>query len=103
MSEAVGDRCYLLTPPGAAAIAVIRVIGPTAKSIVDRVFRPAPGCKHQIEEIGPLLYGRIEGADGETIDDVLVTRTDTHRTIDAVASFAVDLTTRGGVRVVERV
>ena len=103
MSEAVGDRCYLLTPPGAAAIAVIRVIGPTAKSIVDRVFRPAPGCKHRIEETGPLLYGRIEGSDGETVDDVLITRTDTHRTIDAAAFSAFDLTTHGGIRVVERV
>ena len=62
MSEAMGDCCYLLTPPGAAAIAVIRVIGPTAKSIVHRVFRPAPGCRHRIEGIGPLLYGRIEGS-----------------------------------------
>lgn len=103
MTGAVGDRCYLLTPPGAAAIAVIRVVGPTAQSIVDRVFRPPLGGKNKMEEIGPLWYGRIEGSDGETIDDVLVTRTNTQPTPYTDPSAAFDLTTHGGIRVTERV
>ena len=101
MIDVLGNRSYLLTPPGTAAIAVIRVVGPTARSIVDRLFRSATDSKRRLGRIGPILYGRIEGTDGELVDDILVSRADMHDTADAESHAAFDLTTHGGVRVVE--
>lgn len=101
MIDAVGNRSYLLTPPGAAAIAVIRVVGPRAQSIVDRVFRSTTHSKRRLVQIGPILYGRIEGTDGEAVDDVLVSRAYEQDKADAESHAAFDVTTHGGVRVVE--
>lgn len=101
MIDVVGNRSYLLTPPGTAAIAVIRVVGPTAQSIVHRIFQSATDSKRRLVQVGPILYGRIEGPDGESVDDVLVSRVDGHDKADGESHAAFDLTTHGGIRVVE--
>jgi tRNA modification GTPase len=61
----------IATPPGAGALAIVRVSGPDAVAIGDRVFRgTAP--------LGPVAgytvhYGSIVGTDDERFDEVLVT------------------------------
>ncbi|MGQ1890679.1 tRNA uridine-5-carboxymethylaminomethyl(34) synthesis GTPase MnmE [Thermophagus sp. OGC60D27] len=64
--------CAISTAPGAGAIAVIRLAGPEAFSIAEKVFRPA--SKHKIISDQPaqtLLYGTI--SDGiNDIDEVVV-------------------------------
>ena len=61
--------CALSTAPGIGAIAVIRVSGKDALSVVSRVFsKPLEeSASHQA------LFGRIRNASNEIIDEVLVT------------------------------
>lgn len=60
----------IATPPGSGAITVIRVSGPDTFSKVDLIFRG----KKRISECKThtIHYGTIVAADGEVIDDVLV-------------------------------
>ncbi len=62
------DTISALATPAGGAIAVIRLSGPKAITIVQRVF------SRDITEAkgGTLHYGEIKGEDGETIDDVIV-------------------------------
>lgn len=61
----------IATPPGAGALAIIRVSGPDAVAIGDRVFRGtaplAPAGGYTVH------HGSIVGPDGEQFDEVLVT------------------------------
>jgi len=61
----------LATPPGEGALAVIRISGPQALSIADALFR---GSKSP-SAIGDrcVAFGRIIDAQGEVIDEVLLT------------------------------
>ena len=43
MTAGVSHRVVVLTPPGAGAIGVVRLIGPDSVSILNRAFRPASG------------------------------------------------------------
>ena len=94
----------VLTPPGAGAIAVIRVGGADSESIIRRVFRAATGENRSaplspgdsLPDPGRLRYGKIV-ADDEVIDDVVIS------TIDIAGASIWDICTHGGVRVVERV
>ena len=60
--------CAISTPYGAGGIAVIRVSGEEAISIVDRIF----SGRKQLAEVTPntVHYGKIQRAD-ETLDEVL--------------------------------
>lgn len=61
----------IATPPGAGALAIIRVSGPDAIGIGDRVFRgtaPLGGAGGYT-----VHHGSIVGPDGEQFDEVLVT------------------------------
>ena len=86
-----------LTPPGVGAMAVIRIAGTDAHSVLRRIFQPHSG--HWPAEVDPqrLMYGRLVDR-GDTIDDAIVVvsghRADRH---------IVDMTVHGGVRVVERI
>lgn len=89
----------LLTPPGSAAIGVIRVEGADAVDAVSQVFQPrgeAPFADTRPEQT---RYGLIQ-TNRETIDDVLVTleKQPTHAT-----PTRVDIHAHGGVRVLERI
>ena len=123
MNRRDATRCMLLTPPGAGAIAVIRVIGPAATRIVEQVFVPGPRpvpVRLQAQGLGhpPLVesgrsqdrgllrrwtdelddrirYGRVIDA-GRDLDDALVSAT----FVAGVRAF--DLCVHGGVRIVER-
>ncbi len=63
----------IATPPGKGGVAVIRISGPDAFGIADRMFLPASG--HRLSEAPPRL--QIRGdilLNGEAIDDGLATR-----------------------------
>ena len=62
------------TPPGEGGIAIIRVSGPASLAIAGEVFRPMRAgdpCEYAGYTVH---YGKIvESADGEVVDDGLVT------------------------------
>lgn len=102
MTPAVGasTRCLLLTPAGMGAIAVIRVCGPRAVAVVGELFRPvSAGRAPVLDPLQPqrLIYGRIV-VEGETLDEVIACAT-----VGSDDVVQVDISTHGGLRVVERV
>ena len=61
----------LATHPGMAAIAVIRICGPLAFDVVEKVFRPAGG-KVLKDAVGySILFGKLHDS-GKVIDEVLL-------------------------------
>lgn len=85
----------LLTPPGAGAIGLIRVLGASSEPLVSEIFRPARGELLTATKPGSLRYGTIVDGD-EVLDDVLVVRHEVNRTP------CVDISAHGGIRVIER-
>ncbi len=104
MTASGTTRSFLLTAPGAGAIGLIRLTGPDALSILERVFRSArvPPDVVKAEGTASLLandrlrYGTLVTDDEEVIDDVLVCR------VSAAEPPAFDISVHGGVRVVQR-
>ena len=60
----------LATPPGAGAIAVIRLAGPDAIALTDRIFKGKILAKQPSHTAH---FGRIEDAQGKPVDEVLAT------------------------------
>lgn len=87
----------VLTPPGAGAIAVLRVWGSGADQIIDGSFRPARGCGLGMTAVGRLRYGVLSCA-GEMLDDVVACVVSREG-----ETCTVDLCLHGGIRVIERV
>lgn len=87
-------RACLLTPPGAGAIAVIRISGPRAGPIVADLFRPLAGGPLP-EFTNRLVYGMVI-VDESPIDEVLAGAA-------AGSDKAIDLCCHGGIRIVERI
>lgn len=88
-------KCHaaVMTPPGAAAIATIRLIGPDSIGILKRIFRSDGGRAIDLADPDRLMFGTIK--DGpDTIDQVIVSA-DADRT-------EVDINCHAGRRVVER-
>lgn len=58
------------TAPGAGSVGVIRISGPLAKHLLERVFRPS---SPRFTDFVPRMmhHGRIVDAEGRTLDDVL--------------------------------
>ena len=64
--------CAISTAPGVGGIAVIRVSGPDAFKICDRIFRPKKAGKSlSTQKAYTLTYGSIVGNNDETIDEVI--------------------------------
>ena len=63
--------CAIATAPG-GAIGVIRVSGPEAIELTSRVFRPVSGLPFMERKPYTLTFGSIHSAEGEVIDEVLV-------------------------------
>lgn len=59
------------TPYGKGGVAVIRISGPDASEIGDRVFFSRSGKKLSERETGRLYYGEIRDASGDSVDDVM--------------------------------
>ena len=65
--------CAVATPPGTGGIAIIRVSGPDAITICDKIFAPfQTGKRLYTQPAGTVIYGTIHD-NGETLDNVLVT------------------------------
>ena len=63
--------CAISTAPGVGGIAVVRVSGPDAFKICDRIFRPKKvGKSLSTQKAYTLTYGSIVGNNDETIDEV---------------------------------
>jgi len=103
MRPSSGHQAFLLTPSGAGAIAVIRVVGPDAPMVVSEIFRGKGTTRLTGAFADQLLYGLV--VDGEeVIDDVLVSRAAPMVVGETESAFpAVDISCHGGVRVVERI
>jgi tRNA modification GTPase len=62
----------IATPPGEGGVAIVRVSGPAAFSIADRVFRSKAGRPSAFPS-HTIHYGRLtDSASGETVDDALL-------------------------------
>ena len=64
--------CAIATAPG-GAIGVIRVSGPEAIAATDRIFRSMSGVPLAQRKPRTAVFGHIIGAQGEIVDEVLVT------------------------------
>ena len=99
-SEEPRDRLtsQLLTPQGIGAIAVVRVQGAEAWSVIRQRVRGRAGMLPMTPQVGRLYYGTIaDGADA--IDEVIATCL----RYEAGGLAVVDISCHGGVRGVERV
>jgi tRNA modification GTPase len=80
------NRAYLLTPPGVAAIAVVRLIGPGVAPFLEAHFsRPVPP--------GRCVHGELKDGD-DTLDDPVVV---------AIPCGGIDISLHGGDWVVQSV
>lgn len=62
------------TPPGASGIGIVRMTGPGAVTIADRIFRPAnPARMPSRVDSFTTSYGHIVDASGTVIDEVILT------------------------------
>lgn len=60
-----------LTPPGEGGIGLLELAGPTAQSILERLFVSPRGIAVSALDAGRLLYGRLERA-GERLDEIVL-------------------------------
>lgn len=88
-------RATLLTPGGAGAIAVIRLVGPEPTGLLNRIFTHARQDQPSGDAI--LRYGRIVDGDA-SLDDVLVSL---ERVSDT--QTAVEICCHGGTQIVHRI
>lgn len=95
MSRPTTTHATVLTPPGAGAIAVIRVSGSDAQVIVKTLMHPKRATALG-ERPGRLVYATLV-ADDTPLDDVLVSIVPTGN------EQAVDICCHGGIRIVERI
>ena len=103
MTPLPDHQAFLLTPPGAGAIAVIRVTGTQPAQVVARIFRGKDGTTLTDAFGDWLLYGRVVDGD-EVIDDALVSLGSRSTEVGGKEhGSVVDISCHGGVRVVERI
>ncbi len=86
---------------GVGSVAIVRISGPQAQAIGQRVFRPAGGS-HQVWESHRVLYGHVvEPASGQALDEVLLLYMRAPRSF--TGEDVVELHCHGGLVCVERV
>lgn len=90
----------IATAPGVGAIGIVRVSGPEAYAVADRLFRPAAGAPPSGRAAGRVVFGRIVDGD-EVVDEALLL------TFRAPRSYTgqdlVELQSHGGPAVLRRV
>lgn len=65
--------CAISTAPGVGGIAVVRVSGPQAIEITDKIYKNIKGVSVAQQPTHTAKYGTIYSAQGEILDDVVVT------------------------------
>lgn len=65
--------CAVSTAPGVGGIAVVRVSGSEAVTLVAGAFRPASGASLGERPAGSATFGRWHGQDGSVTDEVIAT------------------------------
>lgn len=65
--------CAISTAPGVGGIAVIRISGPQAIAITDKIFKNKKGTSLQQQPTHTTKYGTIYAPNGEIVDDVVLT------------------------------
>jgi len=95
MIRAATTHATLLTPPGAGAIAVVRVTGPEAQSIVESLMPPKSATALG-DRPRQLRYVTLV-ADDTPVDDALVS------TVPTGSEQTIDICCHGGIRIVERI
>ena len=84
------------TPTGSGGIGIVRLSGPDALRLAAEVFRPATSGRSVLEqESFSTCYGRVVGADGETVDEVILTVMRAPRTY--TTQDVVEINCHGGV------
>ncbi len=63
--------CAQATPQGHGAIAIIRISGPAALSVLAQIFTSHKGVKYSELPARRMLFGTISASDGTLIDEVL--------------------------------
>ncbi|KPK77084.1 MAG: hypothetical protein AMJ79_04380 [Phycisphaerae bacterium SM23_30] len=89
----MSTRAALITPPGAAAIAVVQIAGPESVNVLKKIFRAHRGDPAAAKAVERLSYGTVY--DGEEIIDKVVVAADGDKQI-------VDINCHGGPRVIQR-
>lgn len=65
--------CAISTAPGVGGIAVIRISGPQAIAITDKIFKNKKGTSLQQQPTHTAKYGTIYAPNGDIVDDVVLT------------------------------
>jgi len=72
--DATETIAAISTPPGVGAIAIVRVSGPSARSIITKLFSPASDqTDGKWLRAQHAVYGRLHDAQGLVVDEVVVT------------------------------
>lgn len=94
--------CAIATPPGEGAIGIIRLSGPEAIQVADRVFRNQPQGGLGSVETHTLHHGRIVNPQtGKVLDEVMVAVLRAPRTY--TKEDTVEINTHGGPLVMQRI
>ncbi|MGE0709894.1 MAG: GTPase [Planctomycetota bacterium] len=64
-----------LTPPGAAALALLELEGEGARAWLEARFRPQRAARAPLPPLGTVTLGELRDPDGEALDQVLLART----------------------------
>ena len=72
-SSGLDTIAAIATGSALAAIGILRISGPEAVAVLDRVFVPAHGGRMSTRASHTLVYGRLLDRDGETLDLCLAT------------------------------
>ncbi|MBR5508200.1 MAG: tRNA uridine-5-carboxymethylaminomethyl(34) synthesis GTPase MnmE [Clostridia bacterium] len=89
------------TPYGTGGISIIRISGPDAVKIADKVFFSPTGETLENSESHTIHYGYIKDSDGEKIDQVLVSLMKAPRTF--TGEDTVEINCHGGIVVTNKV
>ncbi|MFH1665591.1 MAG: tRNA uridine-5-carboxymethylaminomethyl(34) synthesis GTPase MnmE [Candidatus Omnitrophota bacterium] len=103
MSNVVNDTIAAVsTPPGEGGIGVVRMSGPDALLIADRIFEPAAGGKVSGRKSHTVHYGCVRTpAQGEVVDEALLTVMKAPRTY--TAEDVAEISCHGGMMPLKKI
>lgn len=91
----------VITALGEGAVGIVRISGPRALAVGERLFRSASGRALGAYPPNTLVYGRVADADGSTADEVLAVYMRAPRSY--TAEDVVELQCHGGVQSLQKI